>query len=229
MTTIETDTQTNIGQKIIAKPRHKTLWRLVILVLLVSGAAVFWHKVLRHRFVAKNFGVVTAGKVYRSGQISKWMLEPTIKKHHIQVVVELNGRDLNQPHQTEEIETLKKLNIEHYRFSGLGGKGTGDINNYADAIEIINRCVKEGKPVLVHCAAGAQRTGGVIATYRMLVLKESPASAFAELPKYGWKYPKNKVLLTYVNSHMQELAELLVKKGVIKEVPQPLPVLGYSK
>jgi protein tyrosine phosphatase len=78
--------------------------------------------------------------------------------------------------------------------------------------------------VLVHCAAGAYRTGGVVAAYRMLVQGGSPADAWAEMKRYDWDDSEPQ-LPDYLNSNMAELAAQLVQLGVIDEVPDPLPVL----
>jgi protein tyrosine/serine phosphatase len=85
--------------------------------------------------------------------------------------------------------------------------------------------VREGKPVLVHCAAGAQRTGGVVALYRLLVQGKSPEFAFAEMQKYKYDPRRSPKLLEYVNSHIGEIAEDLVRDGTIERVPDPLPQL----
>ena len=116
------------------------------------------------------------------------------------------------------------MDLEHYRYQ-LGGDGTGDIARYADAIETIAKCRAEGKPVLVHCAAGSQRTGGVVASFRVLVLKQDPKDAVAEMARYDWDPVEDVDLLAFVNGHMPKLAEMLVERGVIEEVPNPLPLL----
>jgi len=206
-----------------ARSRRLRYWLAAILV--VAAAIFVWNEFFKYRVIAKRWGVVVPGKVYRSGQVSKWMLEEKLKEHGIQVVIDLNGIETDDEHQEAEIATVARLGLEHHRFK-LGGDGTGDIRHYADAIEVIHSCVQSGRPVLVHCSAGAQRTGGVVATYRMLVQRQPPQVAYAELSNYGWKAHKNQALLDYVNGHMCELAELLVKRGVIEKVPEPLPVLA---
>jgi hypothetical protein len=103
--------------------------------------------------------------------------------------------------------------------------GTSDIKKYAGVIAAIVDARKNGKPVLVHCAAGAQRTGGVIACYRMLVEKKQPSLAYAELLRYGWHDEPDQVLLTYINTNMSELARLLEEMGVIDKIPDRLPVI----
>lgn len=183
-----------------------------------------WEHVLKDDFVAKRFGVVVPGVLYRSGQISDAMLEPTVREHNIAAIIDLNGIEPDLPGQSAEIEMAQEMKLDHYRFQ-LGGDGTGDIARYADAIETIAKCRTEGKPVLVHCAAGSQRTGGVVASYRVLVLKEDPKNAVAEMARYDWDPVEDVDLLAFVNGHMPQLAEMLVERGVIDEVPNPLPLL----
>jgi protein tyrosine/serine phosphatase len=79
--------------------------------------------------------------------------------------------------------------------------------------------------VLVHCVAGAQRTGGVIAGYEMLVEKKPVDEAYSQMRKYGHDPRDNPHLIDYLNAHMGELAKMLVDRHVIDRVPVPLPML----
>jgi hypothetical protein len=45
---------------------------------------------------------------------------------------------------------------------------------------------------------------------------------------FDWDPKNDTALLIYLNNHMAELAMLLKQKGVIDEIPEPLPVLGPS-
>lgn len=207
-----------------AATRARRLRYLVVGLLTVAVAVAVWENLLKYRVTAKQWGVVTEGKIFRSGQISKWMIEKTLKKHGIQVIVDLTGLDPHDEGQQAEITAAKRFGIQLHRFP-LRGDGTGDIHNYAKAIEVLVASERQHKPVLVHCAAGAQRTGGVVAAYRVLVLGQSPHDAYAELSRYGWKAHKDQILLEYLNGHMRELAELLVARKIIASVPDPLPVV----
>lgn len=200
---------------------------MLILVCFLVGLAgtLLWSEVLKYRFIVKRFGVVEPGLIYRSGQISKWLIEDTLKRHEIAVVIDLNGIEVGDAHQPVEVETAERLGLEHHRLP-LSGNGTGDIRQYAEAIRLIHESANAGRPVLVHCYAGAQRTGGVVACYRMLVQKKPPSEAYAELMRYGWDPDEDHALRDYVNANMVELAGLLAENGVIAEAPDPLPILG---
>lgn len=201
----------------------KLLIALGLVAGVVGGAYALWETVLEYRFVAKRFGVVEDG-VYRSGQLSVQMVEKTLANHDIEVVVSLRPDQPGNPEHEAEQKAVKDLGIE-WKVFPLLGDGTGDIARYADAIEAIDDAKKEGKPVLVHCHAGAYRTGGVVAAYRVLVKGESPQVAWAEMRRYKWD-DDDVELPNYLNEHMEELATLLVERGVIDKVPDPLPVLA---
>ena len=116
-----------------------------------------------------------------------------------------------------------ELGIAHHRFP-LGGSGLGDIDHYADAIEVIAEARKSGNPVLVHCSAGARRAGGVVASYQVLVEGKGSEAAYAELDRYGRIPVAETPLVAYLNQNMEILAEELVSRGVIDHAPRPLPV-----
>jgi protein-tyrosine phosphatase len=94
----------------------------------------------------------------------------------------------------------------------LGGNGTGDPNVYPAAIRAIVEANHNNTPVLVHCQSGAQRTGGVIAAYRILVEGKSNADAFAEAQLYGRSNPK---LIPFVEEHLPEWKQSLAREHVI--------------
>ena len=197
----------------------------ILLVIAIAGLVIcLWEYVLEDRLIPKRWGVVQAGKIYRSGRLSAALVTRTLRKNNIAVIIDLTGDEPDDTDQNAEKKAAVELGIERLNLP-LKGNGTGDINNYAHAIAAIVDAKRKGKPVLVHCAAGAQRTGGVIACYRMLVEKKSPSFAYAELLRYDWKDKPDQILLNYINSNMAKLAELLKEMGVIDEVPNPLPVI----
>lgn len=210
-----------LGSTPVSK-RRRHLIVPAIIACVVAG--IVWNEVLKYHFVAKRWAEVVPGVVFRSGQISKWMIEETFLSHGIQAVVDMSVNEGGE-HQLYELETVHKHDIEYFRFP-LGGGGTGDIRMYANALAVLSRCADEGRPVVVHCAAGSTRTGGVVATYRMLIEKQSSEFAYEEMQRHGWRPAADDELVDYINDHMQELATLLVQNGVIDEVPEPLPTLG---
>lgn len=200
---------------------------VLLAVLLLAGGALLWEKGLKDHFVPRHFGVVEEGRIYRSGQISSSLIKETIAKHKIAMIISLSADSTNNADKVAEKQTAAELGIERLVFP-LGGSGTGDVNSYANAIAAICRAKKEQKPVLIHCDAGVQRTGGVLAAYQLLVEKKDVASVVEEMRRYGWNPKDNTVLVPYLNSNMKELAGILQRRGVIDSVPSPLPQIVVS-
>ena len=197
----------------------------IALGLLILGCSVWlWEDLLEDQIIPKNWGCVEAGRIYRSGQLSAALVERTLKKHNIEVIVSLNGEKPLDRDCLAEREACQALGIDLMRFP-LGGDGTGDIKHYADAIEAMVQAKRANRAVLVHCTAGAQRTGGVVACYRLLVSGDPNETVLQEVAHYGWRPEKNPKLLPVVNGNMAELAALLKEKRVLEEVPDPLPAL----
>ena len=215
----------NIGNQIKGQPfsRRLIISGLAALVV-IAGALTSWDLVLKDRLATKHWGVVEQGLIYRSGRLPLDRAQATLANHHIRVLIDLTENKPSNRFQPKERAAATALGIEYHNFP-LIGDGTGDIAHYANAIAVMLQARREGKPVLIHCAAGAQRTGGVVAAYRVLVEQKSPDEARAELKRYGWKPGKDQVLLNYLNGNMAKLAELLLALQVIDTIPHPLPVL----
>lgn len=207
------------------RPARNAVYRAVAVLIAVIAAGIWlWEEKLEEHIVPKRWGTVEEGKIYRSGQLSATLVRKMLKKHNIAVIVALTSEIPGDKYQEAEKRAAAELGIELLRYP-LRGDGTGDINNYARAIAAIVDARKRGKAVLVHCAAGAQRTGGVIACYRMLVEKRTPSFAYNELLRYDWHDKPDQVLLRYINGNMGELAARLKQMGVIEQIPDPLPVI----
>lgn len=198
---------------------------LLALVTVAALAGLLAALDVKDRFIVKRWGVVEPGRLYRSGQISRWLIEDQLRETGIETIVDLNGLDPNDPHQEEEIASAERLDIPIHRFQ-LRGDGTGEVTRYANALAQIHQALSDERTVLVHCHAGTYRTGGTIFLYRVLVQGKPVAEAKRELQDYGWSLEDGRPLAEYLRDHVDEIAELLVERGVISEVPQPAPDLA---
>lgn len=207
--------------------RKMARWTAVVLALslITTGAVLVWRECLRPRLIAKNFGVVEDGAVYRSGQISRFLVRRVLQEKGIDVVIALSGYQSDCPDQQAEREAARDLGIDIFYFP-MRGNGTGSLETVADAVASLAKARAGGKQVLVHCSAGAQRTAHVLSAYSLLVQKSDSEKIFAEMQEYGWKPEKNREWPEQLNENMTSLARLLVESGVIHSLPAPLPHFG---
>ncbi len=207
-----------------SRHRRQVLLAIAGTALIAATGVAAWSFGVRDKFVPKRFGVVIPDKVYRSGQISGRLIGPVIDRYHIGTIVDLNGFDQNDPDQKAEVAVSESKGVRHSTFP-LKGNGTGKIERYADAVATIVRSEREGIPVLVHCYAGTQRTGGCLSFYRLLVRHDPPESVYQDLGRYGWDAATDQVLVDYINSNMGTMAQLLVERHVLDRVPDEIPRL----
>ncbi|MHC4908364.1 MAG: fused DSP-PTPase phosphatase/NAD kinase-like protein [Planctomycetota bacterium] len=161
----------------------------------IGGGAVFWHKVLEEEFFPKNFGVVEEGEIYRSGQLTERMFSKVVADKGIKTVIALNGGD---EVSADEAAWSKAMGVERHVFD-LIGDGTGDPNGYAAVVQLM--ADPANQPVLVHCAAGAQRTATSVLLYHHLVEGVPLTESYPEMFDYGHK-PKEWVMLAYLVDNM---------------------------
>jgi len=196
-------------------------------ILIIAAAVLVWHGFVKDRVIPRRFGEVEKGLIYRSGRISAGLIKKTLVKYNIGVIVDLTAEDDKIADQNAERKAAAELNIKRLVLP-LRGNGTGDINNYASAVAAIAEAKHANMPILVHCALGSQRTGGVIAAYQLLVEQKAPSLVLKELKHYGWE-TEDTDLLTYLNSNMKRLSELLYQMHVIERIPSPLPQLPQEE
>lgn len=197
---------------------------VISLALLLAGAASLALPAVHRRIWPRNFGWVQP-QLARSGQIHSAIIEETLRDNGIEVIVDLTGGPHpSVPHQAAELAAIDRLGIEGRRYKLLGD-GTGDPQHYIAALDAILTARREGRTVLVHCAAGAYRTGGVVAMYRLLVDRWPADRIRAEMQRYGWRPRDEDKLIPYLNAHMDDIAAELARRGLIDPPTAPLPRL----
>ncbi len=109
----------------------------------------------------KNFSAVVPGKLYRSGQPRESQLVQWIEKYRLKSIINLRN-SLN----THEEELAHTHGVKLYNIPFSARTGLSD-TRWQKLREIMSD--EENLPLLVHCRSGADRTGLVVAMYRIEV------------------------------------------------------------
>ncbi|MEN6337576.1 MAG: dual specificity protein phosphatase family protein [Phycisphaerales bacterium] len=211
------------GRRVSRNSRRGLLFGLILATSLIGLAAWLWDDRIKDQVIPRKWIAVEENYIYRSGQLSATLVRRTLRDHGIKVIVALNGETPGHRDQEAERKAAEELGIELVRFP-LRGDGTGEVDHYVEAIGAVVQARRQGRPVLVHCSAGAQRTGGVIACYQLLVQGKSPPEVLRNLRQGGWK-SKDVALLNYVNENLATIAARLYEQEIIAKIPDPMPVL----
>jgi hypothetical protein len=192
---------------------------LVVAGLLLAGGTI-WLLDGGHRlFRPKRLGVVDEGHIWRAGQIHRRLLTDVVREHGIDLVLDLARDTPGQPDEAAEGPLLERLGVERWTADDLEGDGTGNLGSYVTALQRLVDARDAGRRVLVHCAGGSERTGALVAWYRMLFEGWDGPRAWDEYLAYRSRPPRDDVHPAYVNSHTADLVRRLEAAGVV--VPHP--------
>lgn len=156
--------------------------------------------------VPKNFGVVREGAIYRSGELTPQAMRTVVEKYGIRTIIDFGAHDHDPAGERREQAATDSLGVERTVLL-MQGDGTGDPNNYVEALRIMTD--PEKQPVLVHCAAGAQRTGCAVALYRSIVQGWDDDKALEETRQYRHDPAKNPHLEEMYRTWRDEIARAL--------------------
>ena len=213
---------TSTTSKEAAEHGRVGFWKPAIALVLAAGVGVFaYENGLDERVEMKNLSRVEQG-LWRSGQFSQFMVGPSLNYVDPDLIVSLSVDNPENPDNMAEYAAARAAGIERVHVS-LKGDGTGDPDEYVEAIVYAIEARRADRTVLVHCSAGSERTGGFVALWRTLVNGESVNEGIAqELRRHGHDLEEG-VLVDYLNDNVAFIADGLVERGYLAERPDPLP------
>jgi len=127
-----------------------------------------------------NFHTVIEGQLYRSAQPSAASLSGYIKAHGIKTVINLRGAHPKTPWYDAEVAVSEDLGVKHIDF----GMSDSKMFSPEKADELVAVMASAPKPILIHCQAGADRSGLAAALYEKEVAGQSSAKAEGQLSFY---------------------------------------------
>lgn len=129
-----------------------------------------------------NFHAITSGEAYRSAQLDRDELEHYIHRYRIRSVINLLGRDENAEWYREEVSICKELKVAHYDIKLPSRSAPSE----AKIRKLVSIFKSAPRPVLIHCRAGADRSGLAAAIWLVEIDSVSPYRARKELSiRYG--------------------------------------------
>ena len=162
---------------------------LVLLVVLLLAAVPFGYRAVVSTSY-RNFRVVEAGVLYRSGQMSQAGFERVCRERGIRTVVKLReaSGDKDESADLAQQRFCQDHSIGFYRFPQADWSPVnGVIPGHANVRRFVEMMADPTvpKPVLVHCFAGIHRTGPLVAAYRMEFAGWSNEEAIVEMTGMG--------------------------------------------
>lgn len=161
--------------------QRRRLWLLIALGAIGAGVtgAVVWQQ---QNALPRRLGVVAEGRLYRSGELTPEQLERVAREHGVRRVVSLLNPDV--PESVAERAAAERLGIawENVPLTGDGASAPADRERLRALLLDPN-----APPTLVHCAAGANRTGLACGIYRLHHDGWTLQQVMDEMRKYGFK------------------------------------------
>ncbi|MCK7578152.1 MAG: tyrosine-protein phosphatase [Chromatiales bacterium] len=136
-------------------PRHLAFWGFLILGV-VGGFFL-------HLQVSGNLYPLIEGQYYRSAQLAPARLETVVVNQGIRSILNLRGAQPGEEWYDAEVALAERLHVAHYDVRLSARRAVP-----AEKIESILALLRQApKPVLIHCQAGADRTGLIAAVLRL--------------------------------------------------------------
>jgi protein tyrosine/serine phosphatase len=155
------------------------VWRCPLIIavgfLAIDRGVNSW----RRATLPKQFAAVREGSLYRSGQMTREHFTRVVREKNIRTIVRLNAEPANDWEQ--EVAATLGARVTSFR---MPGSGLGRAEDYARVLAILRD--PSAKPILVHCAAGAMRTGVSVALYRVFEEGWTLGDATREMTAHGY-------------------------------------------
>lgn len=199
-----------------------TLASTSIIIIALIGAAVgivLIAKWARHHLTPRNFGIVEKGCIFRSGRLTPRMLKKVRDRHGLRTIIDLGAFPAGSDDELQMQRTAAELGLTRYVMRGVFGNATGNPNVYLRAVRLLASA--ETHPVLIHCAAGAERTGAAVILFRHLVQGKPIDEVYAEALRFRHDPAKNGEMRGYVEQHAPAIRGAFERGGDIPYAEAP--------
>jgi undecaprenyl-diphosphatase len=132
-----------------------------------------------------NFHPITPGSAYRSAQLDRDELEHYIRKYRIKSILNLRNDTANAAWYEEELKISAEHGLVYYHVP-LSAKREPKKESVEKIIDVFNSAPR---PILIHCKAGADRTGLAAAIWKVVVDKEPKNQAEKQLSIRFFHFP----------------------------------------
>jgi len=120
--------------------------------------------------------------MYRSGQPTGRDLRMVVNEHGIKSIINLRGTQPGEDWYDEEVAVSQALGLKRVDISMSAAR----LPHREDLLRLLDAFKDLPPPILVHCKAGADRTGEAVAIFALDHLKWSNRKAAGQLhPYYG--------------------------------------------
>jgi len=124
-----------------------------------------------------NFHAITTREAYRSAQLDRDKLEYYIRRYNIRSILNLRGENPSSDWYREELTVSAANHIKHYDITLSSTKEPTE-----NDVRQLTAIFKEApRPILIHCQAGADRSGVVAAMWKVIVDQEPKSEAEKQL------------------------------------------------
>jgi protein tyrosine phosphatase (PTP) superfamily phosphohydrolase (DUF442 family) len=173
--------------------------RYVGAVVLVALIAVPPFVLYRYQYgTSKRLREVTAGRFYRSGQMTAAGLREAIERYGIKTVINLQheNQDPLMPEEWQgkpsirESEVCRELGVRYLLLKPDILPEPNDVTKEPPVVKDYLKILDDeaSYPVLIHCKAGLHRTGRLTAIYRMEYEGWDVAAALREIRANGYGF-----------------------------------------
>lgn len=176
--TLQTTGNNRIDQKLLVA----VFLRLLLAALLTLGVIGAY---LGYLQLFGNFAPVIPGELYRSAQPTPARLQSYVERHKIRSIINLRGENEGRDWYDDEVATARELGIVHIDFGISARKEL----TREKAEQLIDLMRDAPKPLLIHCKAGADRSGLASALYLAALAGQSEAVAEQQLSLYFGHLP----------------------------------------
>jgi uncharacterized protein (TIGR01244 family) len=153
--------------------------------LAAVAAAAAWVAVDLNARWRLRFGCVEAGALYRSAQPTPKQLDRIISKYGIRTIVNLRRpQDDGRENDAEIREEEKLAAARGVKFVNIPYTDKDRQQHIAKFLDVA--ADPSNRPILVHCSAGKERSGVMVAAYRIRRHGWTLEQALREMESYGF-------------------------------------------